>query len=288
MSKFAAKTWLFAASLFASFVLLGIGYAGTAAAAYKVPCNPATEVNMPDNPDDPGSDSHSCCPKLVNDKTPMNCLIAKYINPSIKLLSMVMGIAVTIAIILGGIKYSSSAGDPQKSEAGKKMITRALFALVVYMLLFSVLQFLSPGGLNNKPASGVANAKTCSHSFLGLKPWFAYLPEKGVDSAGKQINMFDENCQVVGFQLLPGGSSASKESHLPQVLLAVADDLLRIAGLVAVAYVIVGGSKYITSQGEPDKTKQAKDSIINALIGLAMAIVAAAIVSYIGNKLSGT
>lgn len=53
------------------------------------------------------------------------------------------------------------------------------------------------------------------------------------------------------------------------------------------AFVIVGAAKYITSQGEPDRAKQARDSIINALIGLAIAIVAAGVVSFIGNKLSG-
>ncbi len=285
MFAFASRFWVYVASLCTVVLLLGAGLVGDAA-AYQVQCNPDTEVNIQDA--DGSSDSHTCCPKFVNDKTPMNCLTAKYINPTVRLLSYAVGVAVVIAIIAGGIRYSSSGGDPQKTEAGKKMITKALFALVTYLFLFSVLQFLSPGGLSAKPVGGSADAKTCAHNFLGLKPWFAYLPKEGIDSAGKKINMFDENCQVVGFHFLPDGTAqGSNRSHLPAVLLVIADDLLRIAGLVAVAYVIVGGVKYITSQGEPDKTKQAKDSIINALIGLAIAIVAAAVVSYIGNKLSG-
>lgn len=273
-------------ALFAATICLGFA-AQQSASAYQVQC-PASEVNIPDDPKNPGGDSHSCCPRYVNDKTAMNCLTAKYINPTVRLLSFIVGIVVVLAIVAGGIRYSSSAGDPQKTEAAKKMITKALYALVSYLLLFSVLQFLSPGGLNGKPVAGPANAETCAHSFLGLKPWFAYLPDKGTDSEGKEINMFDENCQVVGFHLLPDGSATgSNKSHLPVVLLAIADDLLRIAGLVAVAFVIVGSAKYITSQGEPDRAKQARDSIINALIGLAIAIVAAGVVSFIGNKLSG-
>ncbi|MBP7857930.1 hypothetical protein KA016_02610 [Candidatus Saccharibacteria bacterium] len=278
---------LFLITLFVATMCFGFA-SQPSASAYQVKC-PDTEVNVPDDPQNPGGDSHSCCPRYVNDKTPMNCLTAKYINPTVRLLSFVVGITVVIAIILGGIRYSGSAGDPQKAEAGKKMITKAIYALVGYIFLFSVLQFLSPGGLNGKPVDGPANAKSCAHSFLGLKPWFAYLPEKGTDSTGAEINMFDENCQVVGFHLLPDGSATgSNKSHLPAVLLVIADDLLRLAGLVAVAFVIVGGAKYITSQGEPDRAKQARESIINALIGLAIAIVAAGVVSFIGNKLTGS
>lgn len=40
------------------------------------------------------------------------------------------------------------------------------------------------------------------------------------------------------------------------------------AGLVAVAYLIIGGYQYITSQGNPDATATAKSTIINAIIGL--------------------
>jgi TRAP-type C4-dicarboxylate transport system permease small subunit len=40
------------------------------------------------------------------------------------------------------------------------------------------------------------------------------------------------------------------------------------AGLVAVAYLIVGGYQYITSQGNPDATATAKGTIVNAITGL--------------------
>ena len=90
--------------------------------------------------------------------------------------------------------------------------------------------------------------------------------------------------------ILPGpADSAGKPGSpgvLPQVLLAITDSLLRIAALVAVVFVIVGGVKYMTSQGEPAQTKQALSSIINALIGLAVAMVAALVVSYIGRNLT--
>ena len=41
----------------------------------------------------------------------------------------------------------------------------------------------------------------------------------------------------------------------------------------------------MTSNGEPDRTKGAKDTILNALIGLVVAIVASSVVSFIGNSI---
>jgi len=69
--------------------------------------------------------------------------------------------------------------------------------------------------------------------------------------------------------------------------LAILDDLIRVAALVAVGYVIYAGFQYMTSGGSPDKTKKAQNSIIDALVGLGIAVLAASIVAFIGNQLGG-
>lgn len=76
-----------------------------------------------------------------------NDLFKRYINPAIAVLSFGVGLAVTIGIIAGSMQYISSAGDPQKAAAGKKHIWSAIFALIAYLLLFALLNFLIPGGL---------------------------------------------------------------------------------------------------------------------------------------------
>jgi hypothetical protein len=119
-------------------------------------------------------------------------------------------------------------------------------------------------------------AITCNKpTFLGLESWYAYLPY-GADS-----NINTCTIQLKGTGLLG--------AHSPFLLvgLAIIDDLIRIAALVAVGYVIYGGIQYITSGGSPNETKQAQDTIINALIGLVLAILAASIVAFIGNRLGG-
>jgi hypothetical protein len=106
-------------------------------------------------------------------------------------------------------------------------------------------------------------------SFFGLVPWYQYLT-------------LDGTCNVSGgFQVLP----ESGVSDLLLVALAIVDDLLRIAGLVAVGYIIYGGIMYTMSQGSPDQTGKAQNTIINALIGLVIATLSVAIVTFVGNRI---
>jgi len=106
-------------------------------------------------------------------------------------------------------------------------------------------------------------AAACKAGFLGFPHWYDYLK-------------LDSNCQIVNFSF-PG--------DLLLVALAIIDILLRVAGLVAVFYVIFGGIQYATSQGNPDAAAKAQSTLINALVGLAIAMIAIGFVSFIGNKL---
>ena len=73
--------------------------------------------------------------------------VIKYINPLIKFLSAGVGVVVTLMIIVAGIQYSSAGSDPQKVAASKRKITNAITALILYLLLFAILNWLVPGGL---------------------------------------------------------------------------------------------------------------------------------------------
>lgn len=230
-----------------------------------------------------------CCPKgtatTSNSTTEADasaCMFRKYINPAIYLLSVIAGIAVVGGLIYGGILYASSAGQAQKVTKAKSTITKALTALVMLMLLAPFIRFMSPGGVNSITRSP-ATAAACSdaNKFLGLKPWFAYLPD----------DSFDTDCSIKNTVIFwptqdPNNNDKLVPGVLPQVVLAVVDGMLRIAALVAVVFVIAGGIQYMTSQGEPAKVKESLSAIINALIGLAIAVVAAAVVSFIGNSLT--
>lgn len=111
-------------------------------------------------------------------------------------------------------------------------------------------------------------------SFFGLPTWYKYLK---VDPS---------TCEVQDFCVLANPDAGCATSSIPLILLAFIDIALRIGGLVAVGFVIVGGFKFVTSQGEPDGVKNARNTILNALIGLVIAIIATPIVGFIGSNLS--
>jgi len=115
-------------------------------------------------------------------------------------------------------------------------------------------------------------ADTCSlkpgvgGQLLGFPQWYKYL--QGEIVAGKCTPIFN----------FPG--------DINKVVLAVIEILLRLAALIAVGYVIYGGYRFILSQGEPDQTNAARATIINALIGLAIAIMATVIITFVFNSVA--
>lgn len=68
------------------------------------------------------------------------------------------------------------------------------------------------------------------------------------------------------------------------VVAAIIEILLRIATLLAVGFIIYGGIQYSTSMGSPDRTNQAKNTLISALIGLVICVSAAIIVAFIASR----
>ncbi|HEY5442185.1 MAG TPA: hypothetical protein VIJ68_01455 [Candidatus Saccharimonadales bacterium] len=123
-------------------------------------------------------------------------------------------------------------------------------------------------------ATPYAAQSGCEKQFFGLTPWYAYLPASDF-----------QGCDIHDFTFFP--TSSTSLGDVPLVLLAVVDDLLRIAGIVAVGFVVYGAVQYIASQGSPDATSKAQSTIINALLGLAIAVLATAFVAFLGNKLGG-
>ena len=57
--------------------------------------------------------------------------------------------------------------------------------------------------------------------------------------------------------------------------------IFALAGIVAVIYIILGGYKYATSQGNPGDLEKGKNMIVYALVGLVFVIFAFVIVQFV-------
>ncbi|OGL32232.1 hypothetical protein A3F64_01515 [Candidatus Saccharibacteria bacterium RIFCSPHIGHO2_12_FULL_42_8] len=67
-----------------------------------------------------------------------------------------------------------------------------------------------------------------------------------------------------------------------KITLNILNIIMVLAGYVAVAYVIWGGFKYLTANGDSGSIASAKKTITNALIGLLISLSAVAIIYFIG------
>ena len=123
-----------------------------------------------------------CSHKIGNPITDMTFAI-------IRLLSDGVGIVVIGSIIVGGIQYSASHGDPQAAAAASNRIRSSLVALFIFIFAYAILNYVIPAGFFENmipylisffaatPQSGVIG-KGCAFpdsTFLGYRPGITYL-----------------------------------------------------------------------------------------------------------------
>ncbi len=102
---------------------------------------------------------------------------------------------------------------------------------------------------------------------------YAQSDPKNAVCEGAQIG---PNCSAV-----PGGITVDKVLKFALNTLSIA------AGIVAVVMMIVGGFKYMTSQGDASQTAAAKNTILYAVVGVIIAVLAQVIVRFVLSRVKG-
>ncbi len=77
------------------------------------------------------------------------------------------------------------------------------------------------------------------------------------------------------------GDESAGPDKLPKLVQNVINTVLIILGMAAVIMIIVGGVRYVTSNGDPQQVKSAKDTVMYSVIGVIVAIMAFAIVNFV-------
>jgi type IV secretory pathway VirB2 component (pilin) len=107
--------------------------------------------------------------------------------------------------------------------------------------------------------------------FFFFEPWWKYLGSK-TDALG--------NC-------IPNVNLVDHPTNLWLIGLAILDMLLRLAGFLAVISIIVAGIELVRSEGSTEKATNARQRLVNSLVGLAVAAGATALVAFVGNTVGG-
>ncbi len=138
---------------------------------------------------------------------------------------------------------------------------------LISLLFLLGLPFTVFAAMPTQPASAQAQPlqqfAICGDSLFGIFPtWSKYIQ----DSCDSEVELNNIN----DFWLIG---------------LAAFEIITRLAGFIAVGFLITGGFFYMTSQGNPQKIAGAQKTILMAVIGLAVAFLSTAIVNFVGRTL---
>lgn len=79
---------------------------------------------------------------------------------------------------------------------------------------------------------------------------------------------------------------AASSDSAPDIVKNIINTMLVVLGMIAVIMIVIGGIRYTTSNGDSSQTKAAKDTILYAVVGLVVAIMAFAIVNFVVGRIS--
>ncbi len=75
-----------------------------------------------------------------------NNFINTYVNPIVTLLTILVGVAAAISVVVAGIQYASAGDDPGKVQKAKGRIWQTVLGLLAYLFLAAFLNYIVPGG----------------------------------------------------------------------------------------------------------------------------------------------
>lgn len=149
-----------------------------------------------------------------------------------------------------------------------KLLRNIIMVPVALATLINGLLYIAPSSVayaeNGKTPTSTSGNLCHNGDLLGFPHWNDYLEctDGAVDLSGMQIG---QAITIIALNIVNIG--------------------IRLSSLVALGFVIFGGVKYLTSQGDPGKLAAAKDTIIKAIVGMIIAIMAATLVSYVTGQL---
>ncbi|MBI3494822.1 hypothetical protein HY004_02465 [Candidatus Saccharibacteria bacterium] len=106
------------------------------------------------------------------------------------------------------------------------------------------------------------------------------------------VSVFVPASQVSAAQAIPqcdkdtnAAICQTKTGLISGILKSVINTMIFLAGSIAVIMIVVGGIRYITSDGDPGAATKAKNTIIYALVGVVVAIMSYSIVNFVIDRI---
>jgi hypothetical protein len=148
----------------------------------------------------------------------------------------------------------------------KRIIARGIISILTVVFVSSI---VFPPTVSAAPAPASCGGKDY---FLTFPAWHRGLKKP--------------DCSIKSPSDLGGPEGDRLSKFIWIIVLNIIDIIIQLVAYIATGYVIWGGFTYLTSTGRPEKIKGAKEMILNAVIGLVIAIIAIAAVGYAAGRIS--
>lgn len=114
------------------------------------------------------------------------------------------------------------------------------------------------------------------------------VPLIALPATASAVNVFQACSEVggaSGTQACKAAGEGTTSDPIVEILKVVLEILSIVVGIASVVGVIIGGIKFITSNGDPGSVKSARDTVLYSLVGAVVVIFAQAIVAFVLDKL---
>ena len=132
--------------------------------------------------------------------------------------------------------------------------------------------------------------KKIKTTLISLMAAAALIVPLAVPASVYAATLTESLCGGTGLTLSEDGGdcvNADAETTVNDTISLALNIFSAIVGIIAVVMIIVGGVKYITSQGESANITSAKNTILYALVGLVVVALAQVIVRFVLNRFIG-
>ncbi len=192
-------------------------------------------------------------------------------------LSVVVGAVSVVLIIIAGIRFINSNGDPQKVATAKNTVIYGAIGVALAAMAPLIVAFNRRTNIMEMYMKYLTRPLVIAVAVIGLA---LFVPQFALADAGDAV------CEGAG--QVAGGTCADTGGQISTLVQTGIRILQIIAGVMAVIYIIIAGLRYITSNGDSGKISSAKNAIIFACIGIAVVALSEVIIQFVLNRVAST
>lgn len=173
-----------------------------------------------------------------------------------------------------------NVSDQDSLKAGIWMIATNILTDITVIATYLVIGYVIYGGYqytfsSGDPSKVASGKKTLLHAFIGL----AIVMSASIILGSIRVALVGGSGDIS--DCLSNGGCVDPNTMVTNLTHWVT----AIVGIVSAIFIIYGGIGYITSSGDPGKTKKSRDAIFYALIGLIIVALAEIITAFVSNAI---